>query len=90
MSGQKRHPLPASEEARDEEIPEHVELEKGLGDDTAAPARPAERPVAPDGAPYGEAAHDGKRNCSPRHVSVTGADRALQETDGWRKVSPEK
>ena len=56
MAGEKRHPLPASEEARSEEIPESLEAEKGVGDDSADLVQPAERPVAPDGEPYGDAA----------------------------------
>ncbi len=49
-----RHPLPRSDEARHDEIPEHLEQEKGLGDDSAAPVQPAGAPVRPDGEPYGE------------------------------------
>ena len=54
-SGEKkggRHPLPRSEEARHDEIPEHLEREKGKGDDSEAALRPAESAVAPDGKPY--------------------------------------
>jgi hypothetical protein len=51
-----RHPLPRSEEARHDQIPEHLEREKGLGDDSAAPVQPDKAHVAPDGEPYGEAA----------------------------------
>jgi hypothetical protein len=50
-----RHPLPRSEEARHDEIPEHLEREKGLGDDSEAPVQPTKTPVNPDGEPYGEA-----------------------------------
>lgn len=53
-----RHPLPRSEEARHDEIPEHLEREKGVGDDSAAPVQPAKAPVDPDGEPYGEAAKE--------------------------------
>lgn len=53
-----RHPLPRSEEARHDQIPEHVEQEKGVGDDSAAPVQPAKTPVAPDGQPYGETVRD--------------------------------
>ena len=49
-----RHPLPRSDEARHDLIPEHLEREKGLGDDSAAPVQPAKAPVTPDGQPYGE------------------------------------
>ena len=51
---QRRHPLPRSEEARHGEIPEHLEREKGTGDDSARPVQPAGAPVDPDGEPYGE------------------------------------
>lgn len=46
------HPLPASEEARHDEIPEHLEHEKGRGDDAPAAVQPAGAPVAPDGETY--------------------------------------
>ena len=48
----KGHPLPSSEEARHGEIPEHLEREKGLGDDLAEAIQPAAEPVNPDGEPY--------------------------------------
>ena len=47
-----RHPLPRSEEARHDEIPEHLEREKGKGDDSEAALQPAKSAVAPDGKPY--------------------------------------
>ena len=46
------HPLPDSEEARHDEIPEHVEQEKGRGDDSKAQVQPAADPVSPDGERY--------------------------------------
>ena len=52
MAAEKRHPLPASEEARADEIPETFLNEKGLGDDPSRAVQPAEQPVAPDGEPY--------------------------------------
>ena len=52
MSDGKRHPLPASEESRHEEIPEGMETAKGEGDDRKAPARPDESKVNPDGETY--------------------------------------
>ena len=52
MAADKRHPLPASKEARGEEIPESFETEKGVGDDPAEAVQPARQPVAPDGEPY--------------------------------------
>ena len=51
MSG-KSHPLPASGEARHEEIPEHLTRDKGCGDDAAAVSQPDPQAVAPDGEPY--------------------------------------
>ena len=51
MSG-KGHPLPGSDEARHNEIPEHLEREKGRGDDAAAVVQPDGDPVAPDGEAY--------------------------------------
>jgi hypothetical protein len=55
MTGQSRHPLPASEEARRAEVPETAEAEKGLGDDPAVAVQPTRPAVAPDGEPYGGA-----------------------------------
>ena len=46
-----RHPLPASDEARHGEIPEHLERDKGRGDDAAEAVQPADA-VNPDGTPY--------------------------------------
>ena len=51
-AGKTGHPLPASEEARHGWIPEHLEEEKGRGDDPAARVQPADDPVDPDGEPY--------------------------------------
>ena len=51
MSG-KGHPLPRSDEARHNEIPEHLEEEKGCGDDAKAAIQPAGEAVGPDGEPY--------------------------------------
>ena len=50
----KGHPLPGSDEARHDEIPEHLERDKGRGDDAKATVQPAGQPVAPDGEPYGD------------------------------------
>jgi hypothetical protein len=52
MAAEKRHPLPASEEARGEEIPESFETEKDLGDDPAEAVQPAAQPVTPEGENY--------------------------------------
>lgn len=46
------HPLPASEEARHNEIPESLEAEKGEGDDAREAATPSPTAVNPDGEPY--------------------------------------
>jgi hypothetical protein len=46
------HPLPASDEARTDRLPEHLLREKGEGDDAKAPAQPARDRVAPDGEHY--------------------------------------
>jgi hypothetical protein len=59
MSGERRHPLPASEEARHDEIPEALEAEKGRGDDSANAVQPTPAPVGPDGEPYGGTAKAG-------------------------------
>jgi hypothetical protein len=48
----KGHPLPASDEARHGEIPESLEAEKGLGDDSAPLVQPGGEAVNPDGEPY--------------------------------------
>ncbi len=45
------HPLPGSDEARHGEIPEHVEQEKGRGEDPAPVVQPQDA-VNPDGEPY--------------------------------------
>ena len=52
------HPLPQSEEARRNEVPETLEARKGEGSDGAAAVQ-ATQPVAPDGEPY-EAADLGR------------------------------
>ena len=46
------HPLPASEEARTDELPEHFLAEKGEGSDSAAALQPEGDQVAPDGESY--------------------------------------
>ena len=50
--GKSGHPLPASEEAREDLVPEHLIDEKGHGDDRAAPSAPQDAFAAPDGTPY--------------------------------------
>ena len=51
MSG-KSHPLPGSDEARHNEIPEHIALEKGRGADARKGIQPNPEAVNPDGEPY--------------------------------------
>ncbi len=68
------HPLPESEEARHEEIPEHLEREKGLGDDGRAEVQPAGDPVNPDGGSY-EIGRDQAEHQDRGQSSAEGADR---------------
>lgn len=51
MTG-KGHPLPGSDEARHNEIPEDVAREKGRGDDSKPVVQPGREAVNPDGEPY--------------------------------------
>ena len=51
MTG-KGHPLPGSDEARHGEIPEHLERDKGLGDDSAKAVQPAGDATTPEGERY--------------------------------------
>jgi hypothetical protein len=46
------HPLPASDEARAGELPEHLVREKGRGGDARDAVQPAQDPVSPDGESY--------------------------------------
>jgi hypothetical protein len=48
----KGHPLPGSDEARHNEIPETFEEEKGRGDDSKPVVTPGRVAVNPDGEPY--------------------------------------
>jgi hypothetical protein len=48
----KGHPLPASDEARHNEIPEDLEQAKGLGDDSKPAVQPGPDAAAPDGERY--------------------------------------
>ena len=52
MSEGKGHPLPESDEARHNEIPETVEDEKGRGDEGEQVVQPRNPAVNPDGEPY--------------------------------------
>ena len=56
------HPLPESEEARHNEVPEADEARKGQGEDGRRAVQ-ATRPVNPDGEPYGV----GDLGRGPRH-----------------------
>lgn len=47
-----RHPLPESDEARHNEIPEDLEQEKGRGDEGREVVSPHPTGVDPDGKPY--------------------------------------
>lgn len=51
MTG-KGHPLPGSDEARHNEIPEHLARDKGRGDDARQRIQPDGEPVEPDGETY--------------------------------------
>jgi hypothetical protein len=51
-SGGCGHPLPASDEARHDEIPESLERSKGEGDDGKTASRAGEPASDPDGEPY--------------------------------------
>ena len=46
------HPLPQSDEARHNEIPEQMEEEKGTGEEGEAVVQPRKPAVNPDGEPY--------------------------------------
>ena len=48
----KGHPLPASDEARHNEIPEQLARDKGRGDDPKPAVQPGRDAVTPDGEPY--------------------------------------
>lgn len=52
MTSGDRHPLPGSDEARHNEIPENAEREKGRGDDSEPVVQPRKPAVNPDGEPY--------------------------------------
>ena len=52
MDEGKGHPLPGSDEARHNEIPEEVAEEKGRGDDSKPVVQPGRDAVAPDGERY--------------------------------------
>ena len=51
-TGGEGHPLPDSDEARTDELPEHLRREKGHGDDAREAVQPGGDRVAPDGESY--------------------------------------
>jgi hypothetical protein len=77
----KGHPLPASDEARYNEIPEGVAAEKGRGDDARPAVQPGRDAANPDGEPYryddnGRAETVQRRSAFPHHSNARpGADR---------------
>lgn len=52
MAEGKGHPLPESDEARHNEIPESLSEQKGRGDDGKSLVQPDPTGVNPDGEPY--------------------------------------
>jgi hypothetical protein len=52
QAGGQGHPLPDSQEAREDEIPEHLVREKGHGEDAHEASKPDGDAVAPDGEHY--------------------------------------
>lgn len=52
MTGGKGHPLPGSDEARHNELPEDLAAEKGRGDDDREIVTPSPDGANPDGEPY--------------------------------------
>ena len=62
------HPLPDSDEAREDELPEHLIREKGHGEDAHEPSDPSGEAVAPDGTRYAlkqdQAAHQDRGQSS--------------------------
>ena len=55
------HPLPASREARGDELPEHLIADKGLGEDQVERVQSTDDLVNPDGEPYTDPGEQG--NC---------------------------
>lgn len=75
------HPLPDSDEARHDEIPEHAEREKGRGDDSSEAIQPAGEPVTPEGEPYRhDVAEDELKRDQAAHQD-RGQSVAAAETD---------
>ena len=80
MTG-KGHPLPDSAEARHGEIPEHLERDKGRGDDGASAVQPAGEAVDPDGKPY-RAGDLGRAPDSTKAKGDLAADQAAHQDRG--------
>jgi hypothetical protein len=70
------HPLPGSDEARHDQIPEHLIHEKGRGDDSAPAARPDGDAVNPDGEAY--------------PAGPPGPDAAAGEPGGGKAIYPDR
>ena len=73
------HPLPGSDEARHGEVPEHLEDEKGRGDDSAAAVQPPGAAVTPAGEPYPPGDRKDERAAGPDDL---GADQAAHQDRG--------
>ena len=71
------HPVPESEEARHNEIPEHLMARKGEGDD-GKEAVQATHPVKPDGEPY----QAGDLGRGPQAHQDRGQSIAEDQTEG--------
>jgi hypothetical protein len=84
MTG-KGHPLPGSDEARHDEIPEHLERDKGRGDDPAAAVQPPGDAVAPDGDHYPAGA-----NAAAAARDDLNADQAAHQDRGHAQVAPSR
>ena len=80
------HPLPASDEARHNEIPEHAEREKGHGDDPSAAIQPPGEPVTPEGERYRYA--DLGRGPGSEGTDDLKRDQAEHQDRGHAQVAP--
>ena len=86
MTG-KGHPVPSSDEARHNEIPEHLERDKGRGDDAEAANQPADDPANPDGETY--AYGDLGRGQSEAGAVDLADDQAAHQDRGQSEVEKE-
>jgi hypothetical protein len=87
------HPLPASDEARHDEIPEDLERRKGVGDDDESRIQ-SKAPVDPGGKSYGEdaagefemtASEDRADGAPPSSQDVANREAADRPPAGERK-----